>query len=462
MNNKDGKIGIILLITIVLIFILSIGFVIFTIANTNDEDNTDKNTIKKIQKEKKEEETKKEKKESNTNFLNVISTIEYINEKRYIDYYPIEVSQNDKKDLYNPTNGKKIVSDVSSYDWFGKFGIIYDNVNKIIDINGQELFTSSKKIEFLNKTNTWIYNNTLFSDNEERYKADKIISIDNKNNKYYLAQKNNKLVVVDEKGTVKYEKKVSDSIKDIDGEMDSIFSVAYALINYDNNYAIINPENGKVILDFINEEIEKRDNVFYTDNKTYYIKDDKIAISLNKKVRNIEISKKYIALDNDVYNTDTLSLANPNIYISEDSIDEANTGLERTSCRVGYGLKYKDKEILDCTYDKIIYFDNKINNNLLSSNKLYVITHKDDIYELYDVINNKVVIDEILDFEKNSQFIQIAKGEDLYIYNIILNTESLNKYSDNVELGYNYYAILREGKINYYNNENKLIYEGKI
>ncbi len=461
-NKEEGKIGIILLVIVVLLFILGIGFVIITIANTDDIDNTDKKTIEKIEKEKKHQEEEKVKKESNESFLKVLSSLEYISEKRYIDYHPIEVSNNETIDLYSPITGEKIVSNISSYDWYGKFGIIYDSVNKIIDNNGQELFSSDKKIKFLNKTNTWIYNNTLFSNNNEVYNADKIISIDSDNNKYFLAKKNDKLIILDNKGTVKYEKTISESIKDIEGEMGSIYAIPYALINYNNFYAIINPENGKVVLDFVEKDLEKKDNIFYTDDKTYFVKDDKIAITIDKKVRNIEISKKYIALDNDVYDTDTLSLANPNIYISEDSIDEAYTKLERTACRVGYGLKYKDKEILDCTYDNIIYFDNNINTNLLSSNKLYVITYKDDTYQLYDVINNKVVIDEILDYEKDSQFIQIAKGEELYIYNVILNSESLNKYSDNVELGYNYYAFLREGKIYYYNSDNKLIYEGKI
>ena len=461
-NNQNGKIGTILLITIILLFISLIGFVLFTIINTDDIDNTDKNTIKKIEKEKKEQEKEEVEKESNESFLKAISSLEYISEKRYVDYYPIEIDYDDKYDLYNSETGEKIASNISSYNWYGKFGIIYDDNNKIIDSDGKVLFTSTKKIEYYNKTNTWIYNNTLYNENIEVYKGDKIVSIDNINNKYYLAKKDNTITIFNEKGQEKYSKKVSENINDIEGEMGSIFSISYALINYNNNYAIINPENGKVIIDFSTQDYERIDNVFYTDNKTIFIKDDKIAISLDKKVRNIEISKKYIALDNDVYNTDDLSLADPDIYISEDSISEANTGLEKTSCRVGYGLKYKNKEVLDCTYDKIIYFNDNINDNLINSNKLYVITYKDDIYELFDVINNKVVAENILEYDKNSQYIQIAKGEELYIYNILLNVEILNKYNDNIELGYNYYALLREGKIYYYNINNKMIYEGKV
>ena len=141
---------------------------------------------------------------------------------------------------------------------------------------------------------------------------------------------------------------------------------------------------------------------------------------------------------------------------------EKLTGLERTSCRLGYGLKYNNSEVLECEYDDIFYFDKKINYALISANKLYVILRIDDKYELYDVKNKKVVIEDVLSFEKDSQFIEVFNGIDTYIFNIITSKESFNVNGEKLELGYNYYALLSNGNIRYFNKDDEEIYEGKI
>ena len=81
---------------------------------------------------------------------------------------------------------------------------------------------------------------------------------------------------------------------------------------------------------------------------TYYVKNDKLAIKADGTDYKTEISSKYIAIGNKVYDTNTLSEVDSNTFIpeKEDALIESLTGLELTECRNGYGLKYKGEEIL--------------------------------------------------------------------------------------------------------------------
>ena len=463
MKNKNGKIGSLLLIFLFLIIIIGIGGFVFFVINTDTDNNIDSKTIKEINEKKKKEEERINKLEGKDNFLKVISTLKYVSDKRYIDYQVIEVDLGNKVSLYNPETKKLVLEDLNgSYEWFGTFGIVYGDENKIIDSDGNILFTSHKEFAYYDLTDTWIFDNTLINNKEEIVTADNIELLDIKNNKYFITTDKRTINIIDYTGKIVYSKEIGEKIDTIFGSMGSIYDTSYALINYNNYYGVINPNNGKVIIDFTKEEIERNDNVFFTDDKTYFIKDDKIAIELNKRIKKIELSKKYIALDNDVYDYNNLNLVDSNTYIDEKANIEILMNTEKTSCRMGYGLKHNNKEILECNYDDIVYFDEDVTKALISANKYYVIIKEEDNYKLYDVVNNIVIVENIIDFDSNSSYVVIAKGEDVYIYNIINGKEILNKYGDSTELGYNYYALLREGKIIFYNSKDEVVYEGKI
>ena len=460
MNEEKDTSGKYLLIGIILVAIVIIVAIILIIA-TSDDDIFPENNEEVVEQKEKE----KDKQKSINSFIKAISTIKYIEEKDLYKNDILVIENKNITDYYNVNTGKKIYSsNTNNYKWYGTFGI-FDNSDdfSVIDEEGNVLFTASDTISYYPETKLWEYSDSVYDSNglvEENASI-----IDNKG--YYLiAEKKDQVVLENNKLKAIYSLKLDGDEYFEDGELNSIYSDKYALISTSKYDIIIDANNGKEVHKGKRGTIKSiDDNLFEIEKNTYYVKNDKLAIKADGTDYKTEISSKYIAIGNKVYDTNTLSEVDSNTFIpeKEDALIESLTGLELTECRNGYGLKYKGEEILECKYETVDYFDYNVTRSLISSNKLYVIISIDNYsYEVYDVYNKKIALYNVDDYDYNSPFITLYQDDNIFIYNIIDGSKTPNNNGDDVSLYDNYYALISGKNRTYYNKDFKEIYQSTI
>ncbi len=131
-------------------------------------------------------------------------------------------------------------------------------------------------------------------------------------------------------------------------------------------------------------------------------------------------------------------------------------------CETGVGLKSKDKVVVDCVWDTIRIFDYPVYDYLVSKNKKYIITKKDDSYYLVDLKNSKTIKEfktKRFRNSNNSPFIFYDDENDNYvIYNVVTDKEVTVKNDVDIWLRSNYVIVEEDNKYNYYNSDLKLIY----
>ena len=459
-KNKSGKIGSLFLIIIIILLILCIGGFLIIIANTNDNNPVEEKTIKELEKEKEDKNKENKDLQSEKRLLELIENLDYTNEKEIYKTKPLIINEeeNDNNNgIYNINTGKKIIPNASTLDWYGSFGILRDNKNNtIIDEEGKAIFTTEKELYYYPSTKEWFYNNNLY---DTTGLIDKNVYTVDKDGNYFVKQEDNTIILENSKLKTIYTIDVEND-KVSSAKLDTIYDEQYVYIETNNLDIIVNANNGKeVYKDKANIEY-LGDNTFIIDDNSYFIKDDKLAIKIEKKIKSVEASLSNIALGNRVFDVATLKEVDSHTFIpnKDDALVEKLTGLELTSCRDSYGLKYKGETLLDCDYYNIIFFNPNITKSLLSSNKLYVMIMKDEYNkELYDVYNKKIVQYNVNDYSSNSPLITIYEDENIYVYNIIDATKTPNKNGYDVELYEDYYILEEDHADVYYNLDYKEI-----
>ena len=459
MNDVKDTSGKYLLIGIILVVVVIIGAIVLIIATTDD--NVLNNNIEEVENKKQKDKEEKDLKSINT-FLKVISKINYIDEKDLYKNNILVIDNNKVYDYYNVNTGKKIYTSNSNvYEWYGSFGIFTDEDNNVlIDDTGTTLFTTTNSIAYYPNTKIWSFIDNIYDTNgllEENTQV-----IDDKGY-YFVNEKKDQILIQDNKLKTIYSLKLDNDDNLYNADLNSIYDDCYILLSTSKYDIIVNAKNGKEVYKGNNGTINSLDNnLFEIDKDTYFVKDNKLAIKESGKGYKTEVSHKYVAIGNKVYDVNTLKEVDSNTYIPEieDSLVENLTGLETTECRTGYGLKYKGEELLECKYETISYFNYNITRSLISSNKLYVIISSDNYsYEVYDVYNKKIVLYNVDDYDFNSPFITLYQDDNIFIYNIIDSSKKPNNDGDEVSLYDNYYVLTSSKTKKYYNKDFTEIYQ---
>ena len=460
MKDKSTKKGLIIIIVIIILLIAIAGLILYVVVNANDNNPIEEKTLEKLKKEEQKKKETNDKLQDTDTFLKVIKELKYIDSKDLYIYDPIGVPKSEELEiLYNPSNGKKITESTGAYGWYGYFGVIYyDDYSKIVDDQGKELFMTEEEIEYYPQSEVWFFGNNLYNKDGLLEKGASLLDEDNN---LIIAEKNNKLIVEDINLKEIYSLKLDKNDTLLDSEIDSIYDEQYAFIQTEKLSIILNIKNGKEVYKTKSDNIKYLgNNIFEIDKATYFIKNDKLALKVNEVDSKTEASINYIAIGNHVYDVNTLKEIDTNTYIPDylEAYIEKNTGLEKTKCRSGYGLKYKGEVILECKYSTIDYFNEEITNSLISSNKLYIIISKDDSgYELYDVFRKKTIHYNIYDYDTESPYITKYEDDNIYIYNIIDGSKGINPDGDEITLFRNYYILSDNKYDTYYNKDFKEI-----
>ena len=96
---------------------------------------------------------------------------------------------------------------------------------------------------------------------------------------------------------------------------------------------------------------------------------------------------------------------------------------------------------------------------------MYFANHKQ--HKLYDVKNNTILIDNVINYSPNSVFLEYKDENNSYIYNIISDEKIEVPKETYIELHSNYFMLEKYSKEKtttnreYYNTEFKNIYLGK-
>ena len=466
MEEKGAKTGVVVIVSILVISLIAIiGIVFYVVANASDENPDEKRTLEKMEKEEQDKKSSSENLKNIKTFENVIQKLEYIEDKDLYKYQPIEILKEDTSTIYNSTTGKKIFNDCSFYEWYGHFGIIVgQNDNSyIINENGDILFETKEDLDYYPQSKIWYLDDNIYNSDGL---VEKNAYIVDENGKYFLVEKDNQLVLEDYKLKEIYTLKLDSDDSIAYGNLYGNIESKYAVLATEKYNIIVNVENGKEVHKNEDEEINPLgDNIIEMGDNTYYIKDDKLALKVEGIHENIEVSSKYIAIGNKVFDRNTLKEVDSNTYIPEyeEAYIESITGLEKKKCRAGYGLSYKGEELFPCEYDTIDYFDAPITNALISSNKLYIVISKENYeYEIYDVFNKKTVLYNIDNYDTSSPFISIYQDENIYVYNIIDGSKTANKNGDDTLFGPSYFILTDDKYDVYYNKDFKEILKLKI
>ncbi len=482
MKNKDGKIGNLLLIMIILTIITVIVLALWFFIRTDDVKDVykkDNNYETKDNNENDNREKSKISKGKYSSFIKTIKSLDYsrINDDINTDFALIYDYYKEKKYLVSTKDGKILLqSDEESFDefkWYGNFGVLTSSTDEeeytyIIDKNGELLFKANSEYtcNFYKDASIWKdcidYGGYLDKEGNYFY-SEGTEMIDSLGNYFY--EVTDKLKIIDLNQKLIYEKELPEEEAEVFIETSQLHKdETYGTITfrYGNDgekvkSAIINLKTGNIVYSYVNKEINcVEKNLFEIGDKTIFIYNDKIALTINEKVENYHLSDKYVEINNDLYELSTMRKTDENINIPDDEELEMleKYNIELTSCRMGEGLKYNNKELIPCKDNSIIFFSEPLNSKLINSNRLYVSVNTNDELFLYDVKNDKK-IKELIDGSAE-RFVNIYENEDIYIYDVLKDKAHRNPTGDILRDSYiNYYVLTDDGNTYYeYYNEN--------
>ncbi len=445
-EETSSNFGAVFIIIVITIFIFLIcGFFLFI--STSKDDNYTNEEEKRVE--------TKEVKEDKNNIKRILSSLDYNKINNNISESLIDIKDNKinmliYKEIQTKLNNEELL-------WYGKFGILNDT--KIVNEEGKVLLTSNN-IKFYPNTKLWSINNIVYDTEGEIFNNKDTHVLDDNCN--YLIDLSKGTRIINNKKRLIYENKDE---KYKSHKTSTYNNQDYLLLNYDKKSIIIDLKDGSTILES-KEPISYQDNnLFFSNNKYLFIYDSKVALEIDKEIKNYELSNKYVAINNDVYKLSDMSIINNNVYIpnkEEDKI-EREYNLEKISCRMGYGLYYNNEELLPCEYKNIRYFTYNINKVLTSSNKYYVIITDNDMDYIYDIKNKKKVVESPKILE-TGLITEIYDINDSYFYNILTSTKTNNKAVETILYSKsNYYVLSNEDNsyYKYYDNKFNKIYEIK-
>lgn len=420
-------------------------------------------------------------------FLESINIIKY--NSSYIEnkLIPVKDYSSEKPFKLIDKNGQVIVKDIAKYIAdYNSFHIIAKNVNNnvhyfIIDNNGETLYETKDNIKYYPNTDSWLIGNNLYNNKKL---INENINIDNTkeyNGYYFSYVSDTEQGIIDYKGNVSYKstpKKYNHFVLETN-IINPHQNEHYCLLNDNYNYLIVNCKTGEIILDNQNKKIKEiAPNLFNINDKTLYINNLGEFVEFNPE-RKKDIYYEYLdnnqmiidtaAYDNntnekqDINSIELRSLNNKNI--------ENKLNVQKTYClninTLNFGLKYNNEEIIPCNSSDIIYFDTSIMEYIASYNKLYLIINSNKEYYLFDVKNNKILINNITQATPSSIFIEYKDNNKKLIYNIIADETIEVPVNTLIELHNNYFVVEKfsnnKSSTNreYYNYEFKNIYLGE-
>ncbi len=378
----------------------------------------------------------------------------------------------------------KIVNYVADYNTFhiitkrNKGNLYYYIVNN----KGEKLYKAKNKIYYYPNTNSWIIGDKLY--HNEKIVKDKI-KIDNNlsyNGYYFPFVADDEQGIVDFEGNVGYTSKtkeynhfVLETTNISNSEKNN-----YCLINDNYQYIIVDCRSGETIINNNREKIyEIGPNTYYKDNIITYINNSRELITYNTDsnknevhVENLDDNK--ILIDKFVYNENTREKEDINetdLHSLTNKEIESDLNIQKEYCltlnQLRYGLKYNKTEVVPCTYTNIVYYDPSIVEDLKTNQKIYIILSNHKQHKLYDVKNNTILIDNVINYSPNSVFLEYKDENNSYIYNIISDEKIEVPKETYIELHSNYFMLEKYSKEKtttnreYYNTEFKNIYLGK-
>lgn len=409
---------------------------------------------------------------------------------RTIDENSPIIIYEDGKYGYVNTKGKVLIKPTykQASRFYGKYAVVQDDeVYKIIDKKGTVKFENDNysKLKYIQDYNVWLIEDKLYNSNLKQISGKNIIVSYEKNGIFKWKTSDNKQSgLMNYKGKKIFTYKFKDNEKSlnilsINSDNSSSESKKYCLINIDNNkYSILDCDNGKQIYKLTDNKINNISDTIYEvkdkDNKKFI---ERLLIIKGKIVYKTDESDYNIIKHNTYF---TVKDKDDNKYVlrktgkivdseptSDDNISavEQYLGYTKFSCDNGFGVKKNDKVKVKCEYDRIKFFDIVTTRYLKSKGKEYVLARKDKVYYLINIKNGKVKekfnTDNISTYSV-SMFITYRDLDtnEKYVYN--LKTGKSIKVDTNASVTlYENYFTLEGDKIDYYNNNLKLVYTTK-
>lgn len=379
---------------------------------------------------------------------------------------------------------------------------IYQLIDKFGNVKATANYTENiKHIGEYTDYNVWILNKQLYNSSleklspentEVRYVEDGYFAWTNKNNKTGG--------IMNSSGKITYTYKFEDDEENYiffrsHFKNSSFFNTHlkehYCVIGVENKkYAIVNCDTGKVIYDYTDKSITNHgDNIFeLKENDTHefvsklYIQNDKIVFQTYSKNVNIktdnnykyftivdydkESDQRYSYIDLSLGQTvDQKPTSSPNLVTDE---WEEYTSITKFSCDVGYGimrfgLMSGEKEKIPCEWSRINYLDLPLYKYLSSKGKEYVITRRDDKVYLLNLKDGKSAVElNTIDVNnvRGSSFVYYTDNDtkNKVVYNVITDKSLPIESGADLTIYSNYITLKKDGKLNYYNADLKLIY----
>ena len=365
--------------------------------------------------------------------------------------------------------------------------------NAIIDKTGKVLVTTDDKIIKNTISGYWLVGKKLYDDKIKPVLGDEFVEVNyfgmsTPTYYSYIDKKNKQAGIVNPYGKITYTHNLDDNVYTVFVGVKSNYD--YIKENYctvslgAKEYALVNCDTGKTIIDYTDKIISASgNNIFITYNENdalvkYYIQNDKIVYTANEGE---DISAKndrefgYIKFSGD---TTSYYLYNEKKMVSElplqQEVDygsspwEIYTKTKLTYCENGVGIKKGDKEILPCIWDGVDYLDINLYTYLKSIGKNYILPIKDGKLNIYD-LDNKKVVDTLntkrIDTNANSVIVSYIDSltSQKVLYNIKTGKSmKLNNSSIYPTFMPNYFYIIDDKSVIYYNNDFKKIYTGEL
>lgn len=416
----------------------------------------------------------------------------------------IRIKKDDKYG-YIDSNGKFVIQPQYTYatSFTGNYAMVSletevdgkkRDVYQLIDKAGTVKATAdySSDIKYFKDYDVWLINKQLYNGSLKKLSADGI-KVDDADYGYFKWTNDNYTTggIMNSSGKITYTYKfeTGESYIHIDTHKKNKYvKNIYCTANVENmKYAIVNCDTGKVIYDYSDKYISSNgNNIFKISRKdtyefisTLYIQDDEIVFqSSNKNVSLYYSDYGYIQITDDDKDYDQkysyIDLSSGQIVTQKPANStnlnmnlnewEEYTSIKKFSCDTKYGLMSDDKVKIPCEWSYISYLDLPIYKYLSSKGKEYVIASKDNKSYLLNLKDGKTVAEFNDNYVYNvsgTTFIYYTENSDSdnkIVYNLVTGKSLSIESGTSLKIYSNYITFKKDGKLNYYNADLKLIY----
>lgn len=409
----------------------------------------------------------------------------------------------DGKYGYINTKGKFVTNKLydEATNYYGEYAIIQTEtkvdgvtktVSQIIDKKGKTKVEILNEAEYIEKYQLWLIDEKLYNNSIKQISpADVRVDYEDSGYFVWVNSKENTGGIMNENGKITYTYKFKEGENYISiepSDIDESLEERYCRVNIENeNYAIVNCDNGKVIYDYSDKYVSvDDDNIFQLkDHETYdlyaimYIQKDKIMYQSESEEIDLyyypgyltirdgskNFSERYSYLDTTTGKITTEEPTNK----SNDETDlnewESYTGTKKFNCSTGYGLMNDEKVTLTCEWNDIEYLDVDLYKFLENQGKNYIYGKKENKWNLIDLKTKKPLVEfnsSYISTPEKSTFIYYTDKDtsNKKIYNLLSGKSLSIKSSLNSAIYSNYITVndTTSKTLKYYNTDLELIY----